>query len=55
MIERYKARTGHYTERILADKIYRNRVNLAYCSARGIRLLGPALGRPKKDEIRDKR
>ena len=55
MIERYKARTGHYPERILADKIYRNRVNLGYCSARGIRLSGPALGRPKKDEIRDKR
>ena len=55
MIERYKARTGRYPERILADKIYRNRVNLGYCSARGIRLSGPALGRPKKDEIRDKR
>ena len=55
MIERYKTRTGRYPERILADKIYRNRVNLSYCSARGIRLSGPALGRPKKDEIRDKR
>ena len=44
-----------YPERILADKIYRNRENLAYCAERKIRLSGPALGRPKKDEIRDKK
>ena len=55
MIERYKERTGSYPERILADKIYRNRENLAYCAERKIRLSGPALGRPKKDEIRDKK
>ena len=55
MIERYKERTGCYPERILADKIYRNRDNLAYCTERKIRLSGPALGRPKKDEIRDKK
>lgn len=55
MIERYKNRTGRYPERILADKIYRNRANLGYCSVRGIRLSGPALGRPKKDEIRNKK
>lgn len=55
MIERYKDRTGHYPNRILADKIYRNRENLSYCSARGIHLSGPALGRPRKDEIRNKR
>jgi len=55
MIERYKVRTGCYPQRILADKIYRNRDNLGYCSARGIRLSGPALGRPKKGDIRDKR
>lgn len=54
MIERYRTRTGCYPERILADKIYRNRDNIAYCSNRGIRLSGPALGRPKKDEIRNK-
>ncbi|MEI3013465.1 MAG: hypothetical protein V8T36_01140 [Ruthenibacterium lactatiformans] len=24
-IERYRAREGHYPERVLADKIYRNR------------------------------
>ena len=55
MIERYKERTGCYPERILADKIYRNRENLAYCAERKIRLSGPALGRPKKDEVRDKK
>lgn len=55
MIERYKERTGSYPERILADKIYRNRENLSYCAERKIRLSGPALGRPKKDEIRDKK
>ena len=38
----------------LADKIYRNRENLSYCKERGIRLSGPALGRPRKDEIQDK-
>ena len=54
MVERFCAREGHYPSRILADKIYRNRENLSYCKERGIRLSGPALGRPRKDEIRDK-
>ena len=55
MMERYKERSGSYPERILADKIYRNRKNLAYCAERKIRLSGHVLGRPKKDEIRDKK
>ena len=54
-IERYREREGHYPERVLADKIYRNRENLSYCKLHGIRLSGPALGRPKKDEQRDRR
>ena len=54
-IERYKERTGHYPKRALADKIYRNRNNLAYCKLHGIRLSGPALGRPKKDPSVDKK
>ena len=54
MVERFRAREGHYPSRILADKIYRNRENLSYCKERGIRLSGPALGRPRKDDIRDK-
>ena len=54
-IERYRERTGHYPERALADKIYRNRDNLAYCKLHGIRLSGPRLGRPKKDAAADKK
>ena len=54
IVERFREREGHYPSRILADKIYRNRENLNYCKAYGIRLSGPALGRPKKGEIRDK-
>ena len=53
--ERYIERTGHYPERILADKIYRNRNNLSYCREHGIRLSGPALGRPKKNAGTDKK
>ena len=53
--ERFYEREGHYPKRILADKIYRNRDNLAYCKQRHIRLSGPALGRPKKDVLADKR
>lgn len=55
MVERYHERTGHYPERILADRIYHNRKNQNYCAAHGIRLSGLALGRPKKDEARDKK
>ena len=47
--ERYKDRFGHYPEAILADTIYRNRENRAFCKEHGIRLSGPKLGRPKKD------
>ena len=54
MAERFREREGHYPSRILADRIYRNRENLRYCKERGIRLSGPALGRPRKDESRDK-
>ncbi|MBQ3256709.1 MAG: IS5 family transposase [Oscillospiraceae bacterium] len=54
MAERFREREGHYPARILADKIYRNRENLSYCRERGIRLSGPALGRPRKDETRNK-
>ena len=54
-VENYRVRTGHYPSRILVDKIYRNRKNLAYCKERGIRISGPALGRPKKDQVVDKK
>ena len=54
-VERYRDRTGHYPQRILADKIYRNRENLTFCKQHGIRLSGPALGRPKKNAMDDKK
>ena len=54
MAERFREREGHYPSRILADKIYRNRENLRFCKERGIRLSGPALGRPKKEEVRNR-
>ena len=47
--ERYKDRFGHYPEAILADTIYRNRENRAFCKEHNIRLSGPKLGRPRKD------
>jgi hypothetical protein len=55
MAERYRDRVGKYPSRILADKIYRNRDNLAFCKLHHIRLSGPALGRPKKNDNRDKK
>lgn len=54
-IEKYRERYGFYPERVLADKIYRNRKNITFCKENGIRLSGPALGRPKKNAIVDKR
>jgi len=55
VIERYKERTGSYPVRVLADKIYRNRDNIAWCKLHGIRLSGPALGRPRKGEVINKK
>ncbi len=54
-VENYYERTGRYPKRVLADKIYRNRKNLKYCKEQGIRLSGPALGRPKKDSAADRK
>ncbi|GAB2715843.1 IS5 family transposase [Paenibacillus thermoaerophilus] len=52
-VEAYVERHGCYPEAILADQIYRNRENLRYCKEHGIRLSGPSLGRPKKEDDRD--
>ncbi len=49
-VENYKDRFGYYPEAVIADKIYRNRENIAYCKKWGIRLSGPPLGRPKASE-----
>ncbi len=48
-IDNYKQRSGHYPERVLVDKIYRNRDNITFCSDLRIRLSGKRLGRPKKN------
>lgn len=50
--QRYRERTGHWPEAILADTIYRNRENRKFCQEKGIRLSGPRLGRPRKDEAK---
>jgi len=49
--ERRRKRTGHYLERAMADKIHRNRENLAFCKLHGICLFGLSLGHPKKDAV----
>lgn len=48
-IEAYKERSGHYPMRVLADRIYRNSENIAFCKKNNILLSGPKLGRPSKD------
>ena len=55
IVENFKTRTGKYPERVLVDKIYRNRKNLNFCKENHIRISGPALGRPKKDDTRDRK
>jgi hypothetical protein len=47
--EAFRKRFGHYPESVHADQIYRTRDNRSWCKARGIRLSGPPLGRPKAD------
>ncbi len=49
-VDRYKEETGFYPQRILADKIYRNRDNLKYCKKWNIHMSGPKLGRSPKDK-----
>ena len=48
-VEGYRDHYGCYPERVLVDKIYRNRETIAWCKERGIQITGPALGRPPKD------
>lgn len=54
IVEGYRCRYGRYPARILADRIYRNRETLSFCKENGIRLTGPALGRPPKDTLLSK-
>ena len=55
VMERYRQRYGCYPEAVLADKIYRNRTNLAFCKEHGVRLSGPRLGRPGPSAQTDRR
>ena len=48
--QRYRQRFGTYPKAILADMAYRNRENLRFCKEHGIRLSGPRLGKPSKEE-----
>lgn len=54
-VEKYRERFGMYPQRILADKIYRNRKNSQWCKEKGIRMSGPKLGRPGKHHEEDLR
>ena len=47
-VETFRRRHGHYPRSVHVDAIYRTRANRRYCKERGIRISGPALGRPKK-------
>ena len=48
-VEKYKEYMGCYPSSIHVDKIYRTRVNRAYCKEKGIRMSGKPLGRPPKN------
>ena len=54
-VDRFKERTGHYPERVLADQIYRTRDNRDFRKLHGIRLSGPKLGRPCETAKVDKK
>ena len=47
--ESFRTRHGYYPATIHADGIYRTRANRQWCTAHGIRLAGPPLGRPPSD------
>jgi IS5 family transposase len=48
-VEAFKAATGYYPESVHVDQIYRTKDNRKWCKDRGIRMSGPALGRPPKN------
>jgi hypothetical protein len=49
-VEAYKTKFGFYPKEVLVDQIYTNRENRNYLKELGIKLVGKALGRPRKDE-----
>ncbi|ULQ48787.1 IS5 family transposase [Liquorilactobacillus nagelii] len=48
VIERYHHLNGYYPDEVLADKLYRNRENIAFAKEHGIKIIGPKLGRKPK-------
>lgn len=50
-INMYKKIFGYYPELVLADQIYLNRKNRSWLKERYIRIVGKALGRPKKVDL----
>lgn len=56
-VQDYFRKFGFFPQAVLADKIYQNRANRAFCKEHEIRLTGPALGRRKAgaDEQMEKR
>jgi hypothetical protein len=48
-VEAYRARYGHYPEKVLADPLYGTRHNRDYLKQRGIHFAGKPLGRPKQE------
>lgn len=55
VIEAYKSRNRFCPKRILVDKIYRNRQNVNYCKQCDISIIGPYLGKPKKNKSKEER
>ena len=54
VIKKYRQTYGCYPEAVMVDKLYRNQKNITFYTSKGIRISGPKLGRPKRDEIIDK-
>ena len=54
-LKAYHYRNGCYPERVLVDQIYRTSANNKFCKENGIRISGPKLGRPFKDEKKTKK
>ena len=53
-IESYKTRFGFYPNSVHVDSIYRTKTNRKYCKDKEIRMSGPSLGRPKKENEQNK-
>ena len=54
IIKKYRETYGFYPGAVMVDKLYGNQKNIVFCNSKGIRISGPKLGRPKKDEVVDK-